>query len=541
MFKTVEQLTEKTYGDAARHDVELAKAKKKLEKDQARLKDLEARRDALKKKRFGLDNKLKKEQQLNKQADAGATALAELAKVKTEILSKMRQQIEAIDSQVTSCVNSRELDSKCEELREAANEKMSKKRDETVAKEEMIAVERKRTAQLGHWYGDLEPALRTQLEEAEDKRCMLERKVCEVKCDLKSCDVAGLEKQLAEAVSLLEDKEAASADLSKAIEAKKSSLSELNRRCAQLKNKLEEALRAKDDVNSELSGVNRLKEEYHQQLQALKATKEELTVAVATQEAQERELNEVKESIHAKNTALFDLECQVTQLQEADAEAAKIKEANQARKLELEAASAELDTRSHGLDQRLAFMHEQVTSTRKDNSQLGVICEGLEAKIKGKREHLADKSARNTALEAELKNLTETLAHTDKMVAVNKAALDEQPQTESEFGEMDAEVKTLEKKLADQKSSFATFDENLGLMMDELREQCNGKINELDAENQQVEGKIATLNAQASNLKAELEKAPQDIESRLKELAKNEEIEIEKAVADVWKETSSVI
>ena len=104
MFKTVEQLTEKTYGDAARHDVELAKAKKKLEKDQARLRDLEARRDALKKKRFGLDNKLKKEQQLNKQADAGATALAELAKVKTEILSKMRQQIEAIDSQVTSCV-----------------------------------------------------------------------------------------------------------------------------------------------------------------------------------------------------------------------------------------------------------------------------------------------------------------------------------------------------------------------------------------------------------------------------------------------------
>ena len=136
-------------------------------------------------------------------------------------------------------------------------------------------------------------------------------------------------------------------------------------------------------------------------------------------------------------------------------------------------------------------------------------------------------------MEAEVDNLKEAQLHTDQMVAVNEAALAEQTKTVSDYGSIDAEVKALEKRLVEQRESFATFDESLGLMTQELRDQCTGMLTNLEAEAAQLEGKAASLNAKMNKLKAELEQAPQDLQARLQKLEENEKAEIERAVAEL--------
>ena len=132
-----------------------------------------------------------------------------------------------------------------------------------------------------------------------------------------------------------------------------------------------------------------------------------------------------------------------------------------------------------------------------------------------------------------MENLKETLMHTDQMAAVNKSMLDQQAQGISDHGDVEAEAKGLEKKLTEQKDSFATFDESLGLMTQEMREQCTGVLTNLEAEAAQLNSKEAGLNAKVDKLKAELEQAPRDLKARLERLVENEKAEIARAVAEI--------
>ena len=123
----------------------------------------------------------------------------------------------------------------------------------------------------------------------------------------------------------------------------------------------------------------------------MKATKDELTDAVATQQAQEAELNCVKKCLHDKNSELFDAECKVELLQEITAEADKIKEANDARQAGLVAACASLDAQQACLDKRVASNDADIGFLKKANSQMSVVNSGLVAKVRGRREQNTDR------------------------------------------------------------------------------------------------------------------------------------------------------
>ena len=100
LFQTVEELTEKTYGDAARHDVELAKAKQTLKTLTQRLNEMETRRSNLQKKAAAADLRFIKEQQKTKQVMEDVEAVRELVQVKAAIVEKLRKRAEVTTQQV---------------------------------------------------------------------------------------------------------------------------------------------------------------------------------------------------------------------------------------------------------------------------------------------------------------------------------------------------------------------------------------------------------------------------------------------------------